>query len=669
VLGILQSRTPQAKTFSLLLLLFSIVQVSNSSNTPSVGQPNNKASLVENSFRRGGALVVGPSLMEISFSWTFHKDRLLMRNIKANLRDFEKKLAGSITDNTTLVSLTTEVEDIIKNIDDKNVVLSQLTHELALSFPKGKAKRSALAWIGEIILGIQNENQRRQIKKLAHASVDITKNLKLDETAIEEMENFVNNFKVNNANYIRASALINNMSFKARRVLHNFSAKLDFLRGLLKGEILFQKLEVEQYAQLMSSTQKEVNNLNLRWIESSLLEVPFTYTVGKQDIEVSFYITTQSIDIPEMEYFIPFEGVLRYNNSNHWILSNEHKAVAFDKFNRWSVSLTQENLSECEHWKHNLICPHLRAVSRKPSSCLEARYTKNISLVLHFCEFTHSKITSTWMMKENLLKHVGAGEPGLVFETCLNSTKTYSDTAIKLLDNCFYDTSTSRFFPSTIHHFNIVLDKSFASNIHIHKLTLQAQHKLLSLNIGHVQTHNIDYYSSMNNLKWAVIPALITVTLALLGLATWVCYIISSHRKVLASICAASVNPEEFFATEAFNNLFVRKQDNVDASQKTFSEPQSRMGDLIDDVAAKHDPVIELKLDEIQPKSSLSGFLSRFLPFAKTGKVAKPEIEMGDLSVQPPIANADEPHPTPPFNPPKADDFTLEPNGASVVDE
>jgi len=582
LLGVIQLRTPQARLFGSLLLVITSVQILGSQ--PNRIKGSNHAAIIENSFRKGGALVVAPGLMEVSFVWKFSDDRKHMEALVSGLKDFEITLSKAIKDNNTLEALTTEVQQITKDIADETIVFSQLTHELALAnFTKVRQnKRSALALIGEIILGVQNESQRRQLKKLAHATVDITQNLDLDEAAIAKMQNFLNDLKDDTANYIMASARLNNMAFIARRMLHHFSAKLDFLRGLLKGEILFQKLEVEQYAQLFHSTQREVDDLNLRWIEKSLKDLPFTFEVAATHIQVNFYITTQPKHIPEMQYFMPFKGMMRYNNMNYWITSEAHKAVAFDNTFQWSVSLSSETILECEKWKQNLICPHLKAISKEISSCLEARYTKNLSLILHYCKFNHMQSSSSWIVHNSLLKHYGSGEPDLVTEFCTNSSRTFSDHTIHMNTNCFYDTSQARLFPSTIHHYNIVLDKTFASTLHMQKLTLQAQHKILNLNIGHVQTHPQDYFGSLNNLKWTLIPILVLTMAFMLGLAIWVCHIIRTHKKILASICAASIEPEEFFGKELLEKLLDLKSKVSQSQQREEHQPESHCNDSDD---------------------------------------------------------------------------------------
>jgi len=598
LLGVLQLRTPQAKLFGSLLIVIASVQVLGSQ--PKTTKSTNHAAIIENSFRKGGALVVAPGLMEVSFVWKFSDDRKHMDALVSGLKDFETTLSKAIQDNNTLEALTTEVQQITKDIVDETIVFSQLTHELALTniTKVRQSKRSALALIGEIILGIQNESQRKQLEKLAHTTVDITKNLDLDEAAIAKMQNFLNDLKDDTANYIKATARLNNMAFIARRMLHHFSAKLDFLRGLLKGEILFQNLEVEQYAQLFHSTQREVDGLNLRWIENSLKDLPFTFEVAAEHIKVNFYITTQSKHIPEMQYFMPFKGMMRYNNMNYWITSEEHKAVAFDRTFQWSVSLSSETILECEKWKQNLVCPHLKAISKEITSCLEARYTKNLSLILHFCKFNHIQSSSSWIVHNSLLKHYGSGEPDLVTEFCTNSSRTFSDHTIHMNTNCFYDTSQARLFPSTIHHYNIVLDKTFASPLHLQTLTLQAKHKILNLNIGHVQTHPLDYYGSLNNLKWTLIPLLVLTMAFLIGLAIWVCFMIKTHKKILASICAATIEPEEFFGKELLEKLLDLKSGDSQSNSQQRAEhpPESQSYDS----------------KEVQPSKSFTAFFSKW---------------------------------------------------------
>ena len=383
-----------------------------------------QASVTENSFREAGRLVVSPSLMEITFTWKFSDDRTHMTQLRDGLEHFKLSLAKTIQENVTLQALNMEVEEIVKEIKDQMVTFSQLTHELAVvNTTTERQTRSALTILGEILLGVQNESQRRQLNKLVSVSRDISKNLDLDEKAISKMQVFLNNLAIGTNSYILASARIGQMALMARRMLHHFSAKLDFLRGLLKGQISFEKLEVEQYAQLVHSTLKEVQKLELRWIEQSLVDRPFTFAVEQTQIKVNFFITTQSLHIPPMKYFVPFRGILRYKNMNYWIESGNHAAVAFDQTNQWSVSLTEEMMLECERWRHILICPHLNHMSMEITSCLEARFSRNISLILHFCSFHHIHNTVSWILNNSLLKHYGSGEPGMVKETCVNNTK------------------------------------------------------------------------------------------------------------------------------------------------------------------------------------------------------------------------------------------------------
>ena len=507
--------------------------------------------------------MVSPSLMEITFTWKFSDDRTHMAQLLDGLEHFKLSLSKTIQENVTLQALNLEVEEIVKGIKDQIVTFGQLTHELAVvNTSTERQKRSALAILGEILLGVQNESQRRQLNKLVRVSADITKNLDLDEKAISKMQVFLNNLAIGTNSYIMASAKIGQMALMARRMLHHFSAKLDFLRGLLKGQISFEKLEVEQYAQLVHSTLKEVQKLELRWIEQTLVDRPFTFVVEQTQIKVTFFITTQSLHIPPMKYFVPFRGILRYKNTNYWIESGNHAAVAFDQTNQWSVSLTEEMMLECERWRHILICPHLNHMSKEITSCLEARFSRNISLILHFCSFHHIHNTVSWILNNSLLKHYGSGEPGLVKETCANNTKIYSGHTITMNTNCFYDTEEARLFPSTIHYYNIVLEKDFATNLDMHELTLQAQHKLLTLDIGHVTKHEEKYYNSFISFKWTIVPILVVFAVLVLAFVVWVTNMLATHRKLLMNLCAASIEPEEFFGKELLSKVVASRTEN-----------------------------------------------------------------------------------------------------------
>ena len=537
-----------------------------------------QASVTENSFREAGRLVVSPSLMEITFTWKFSDDRTHMTQLRDGLDHFKLSLAKTIQENVTLQALNMEVEEIVKEIKDQMVTFSQLTHELAVvNTTTERQTRSALTILGEILLGVQNESQRRQLNKLVSVSRDISKNLDLDEKAISKMQVFLNNLAIGTNSYILASARIGQMALMARRMLHHFSAKLDFLRGLLKGQISFEKLEVEQYAQLVHSTLKEVQKLELRWIEQSLVDRPFTFAVEQTQIKVKFFITTQSLHIPPMKYFVPFRGILRYKNMNYWIESGTHAAVAFDQTNQWSVSLTEEMMLECERWRHILICPHLNHMSMEITSCLEARFSRNISLILHFCSFHHIHNTVSWILNNSLLKHYGSGEPGLVRETCANNTKIYSGHTITMNTNCFYDTEEARLFPSTIHYYNIVLEKDFATNLDMHELTLQAQHKLLTLDIGHVTKHEEKYYNSFISFKWTIVPILVVFAVLVLAFVVWVTNMLATHRKLLMNLCAASIEPEEFFGKELLSKVVAsRAETEPEKEQQQQQQNETR---------------------------------------------------------------------------------------------
>ena len=573
LLGTLQLRSKCAKILGYTFLAVG-VQKCLAIEPTSVSQ----ASVTENSFREVGNLVVSPSLMEITFTWKFSDDRTHMTQLMDGLANFQLSLSKTIQENITLQALNLEVEEVIEDIKDQLVTFGQLTRELAVvnTTNERRSRRSALALLGEILLGVQNESQRRQLNKLAQVSADITKNLDLDEKAISKMQVFLNNLALETNSLILASARIGQMAFMAKRMLHHFSAKLDFLRGLLKGQISFEKLEVEQYAQLVHSTLKEVQKLDLRWIEQTLVDRPFTFVVEQTHIKVTFFITTQSLHIPIMKYFVPFKGILRYKNMNYWIESGNHAAVAFDQTNQWSVSLTEEMMLECERWRHILICPHLNHMSMEITSCLEARFSRNISLILHFCSFHHIHNTVSWILNNSLLKHYGSGEPGMVRETCTNNTKIYSGHTITMDTNCFYDTEEARLFPSTIHYYNIVLEKDFATDLDMHKLTSQAQHKLLTLDIGHVTKHEEKYFSSLNSFKWTIVPILVVFAVLVLAFVVWVSNMLATHRKLLMNLCAASIEPEEFFGKELLSKVVASRAETEPENEQQQQQNETK---------------------------------------------------------------------------------------------
>ena len=111
----------------------------------------------------------------------------------------------------------------------------------------------------------------------------------------------------------------------------------------------------------------------------------------------------------------------------------------------------------------------------------------------------------------------------------------------------------------------------------MHELTLQAQHKLLTLDIGHVTKHEEKYYNSFISFKWTIVPILVVFAVLVLAFVVWVTNMLATHRKLLMNLCAASIEPEEFFGKELLSKVVAsRAETEPEKEQQQQQQNETR---------------------------------------------------------------------------------------------
>ena len=506
-----------------------------------------------NYFTYAGELFVASDLLEVRLHLDLDKDTQHDRanRILNALNHLSQKVKSSARLNETRPLLLQQLENCRRRVVTSRSKVNEAITELNLNRnptdTKGESrlKRDIFSNLASIILGWNSWQQDKRMNKIAEGMVATSEAVTLNRKGLDVLCNYTDRLVEDEREFYAVEFTWSQLMGYTDTMVKEAEQLVDLLRSLARGKLHLDSLPFDHFTQILSHLTEELEKLNLRNVEGSLLTAPFQAKLNGTQLVVLIYLAVQPLHVPVLEAFHPHESIFDYNGTLVSTGEPEHVLIGVTENQEWNAALTLEQYGACRRQKGRIICFNVRAISNTVDSCAVARYQKRWDKALELCKLHPVKKKAFWFIRDRDMQFIGEIQRmPPVQEHCQgNRTVALHDDVVTFSDNCVYYTPDLVIFANSKLTVSLDVERSFHTDFRLHELPPLNRDKLMHLKFDNYRAfdkEDFDVFTLFSNKLVLVLAGLAVLCLSgLAALATcaW------KHRQELFRL-AEIVEPE-----------------------------------------------------------------------------------------------------------------------------